>query len=86
MFNYTICENILYGLKNASNEQVYEAAKIANALEFIENQKISEAEFCEDPAELLKQMEANKEALIRVYGDEKEFEKKLLIVKEIADK
>lgn len=36
LFNYTIAENILYGHATATNSQVIEAAKAANALEFIE--------------------------------------------------
>ncbi len=37
LFNYTIAENILYGKSQASNEEVREAALVANALEFIED-------------------------------------------------
>lgn len=37
LFNYSILENILYGDSDANNSQVYEAAKISNALEFIES-------------------------------------------------
>lgn len=40
LFNYSILENILYGDSDANNSQVYEAAKISNALEFIESQEI----------------------------------------------
>jgi ABC-type multidrug transport system fused ATPase/permease subunit len=40
LFNYSILENILYGDSDASNSQVHEAAKISNALEFIESQEI----------------------------------------------
>lgn len=36
LFNATVKENILYGRLNATDEEVYEAAKAANALEFIE--------------------------------------------------
>ena len=35
LFNYTIAENILYGNLNAPNSAILEAAKAANALEFI---------------------------------------------------
>lgn len=35
LFNYTIKENILYGKSDASDSEVMEAARIANALEFI---------------------------------------------------
>lgn len=37
LFNYTIKENILYGRVDANDSDVREAAKIANALEFIES-------------------------------------------------
>jgi ABC-type multidrug transport system fused ATPase/permease subunit len=40
LFNYSILENILYGDSDATNSQVHEAAKISNALEFIESQEI----------------------------------------------
>lgn len=40
LFNYSIIENILYGYSDSTNSQVYEAAKISNALEFIESQEI----------------------------------------------
>jgi ABC-type multidrug transport system fused ATPase/permease subunit len=37
LFNYSILENILYGDSDATNTQVQEAAKIANAIEFIDS-------------------------------------------------
>ncbi|ESA37695.1 abc transporter atp-binding protein [Leptolyngbya sp. Heron Island J] len=37
IFNTTVGENILYGVENASRADMIEAAKSANALEFIEN-------------------------------------------------
>ena len=39
LFNYTFAENILYGQSNALNSEILEAAKAANALEFIEQAK-----------------------------------------------
>ena len=36
LFNYTIKENILYGKATAYNDEILEAAKAANALEFIQ--------------------------------------------------
>lgn len=36
LFNTTVKDNILYGRLDASDEEVYEAAKAANALEFID--------------------------------------------------
>ena len=35
IFNTTVRENIVYGVENASDEDVYEAARMANALDFI---------------------------------------------------
>lgn len=37
LFNYTVRENILYGKDNAMESDIREAAKVANALEFIES-------------------------------------------------
>lgn len=37
LFNNTILNNIKFGMKNATDENVFEAAKIANAHEFITN-------------------------------------------------
>jgi ABC-type multidrug transport system fused ATPase/permease subunit len=37
LFNYTIHENILYGKTESSNSEIYESAKVANALEFIQS-------------------------------------------------
>ena len=37
LFNYTIKENILYGNSTAKESEIREAAKIANAIEFIES-------------------------------------------------
>ncbi len=38
LFNYSIMDNILYGEMGASNSEILEAAKIANAMEFISSQ------------------------------------------------
>lgn len=35
LFNYSLLENILYGRLDASNSDILEASKKANALEFI---------------------------------------------------
>ena len=35
LFNYSILENILYGKPDSRNTEVYQAAQIANAIEFI---------------------------------------------------
>ena len=36
LFNYSIRDNILYGMPNASNAEIRDAVKVANAVEFIE--------------------------------------------------
>lgn len=41
LFNYTLRENILYGKIKASNKEINDAAEIANALEFIQDQELS---------------------------------------------
>ena len=61
IFNYSILENVLYGQLDASNEEVYNACKVANALEFIEGNAIKGID---DTAQgLLSEMDKNKEAL-----------------------
>jgi ABC-type multidrug transport system fused ATPase/permease subunit len=40
IFNYSILENILYGSLDASNEKIYQAAELANVLEFVEKNDI----------------------------------------------
>ena len=56
LFNYTIKENILYGKINASNQQIIDAAEIANAQEFIEASELSKA-FDDDAGSLMKALE-----------------------------
>ena len=65
LFNYTLLENILYGNLKASNNEVYEAAKIAHALEFIESKEMGQA-FSDDAASLKLAMQSAefKEGLI----------------------
>jgi ABC-type multidrug transport system fused ATPase/permease subunit len=50
LFNYNITENILYEKMEATNTELRESAKVANALEFIENDQLS---IFEDEAEAL---------------------------------
>jgi ABC-type multidrug transport system fused ATPase/permease subunit len=62
IFNYSILENILYGKLDASNEEVYSACALANALEFIEK---NENIVIDDSAtSLLEEMEKYKEVII----------------------
>lgn len=51
LFNYSLAENILYGKLQTTNEEIFAAAKIANALEFIESKDLASA-FSDDPADL----------------------------------
>ena len=39
IFNYSILENVLYGKSNATNTEICEAARVANATEFIETKE-----------------------------------------------
>lgn len=41
LFNYTIAENILYGKSEATNDEIEEAARVANALEFIQSHELN---------------------------------------------
>lgn len=40
LFHYSILENILYGKRDALNSEIQGAAKVANALDFIENKEV----------------------------------------------
>lgn len=55
LFNYSLQENILYGKVQSSNEEIYQAAKVANALEFIESKELSTA-FNDDSFSLMNAM------------------------------
>ncbi len=59
LFNYSIKENIMYGTVQASNQAIKDAAQIANAIEFIETDELTEA-FEDNPASLLKALRSNK--------------------------
>ena len=66
LFNYTLKENILYGRLNASNSDILDAARQANALEFITagagEVDLSQS-FGDDPVELLEAWIAHKEKM-----------------------
>merc|ERR1712048_1223158 len=72
LFNYTLTENILYGKLDASNEEVQNAAQIANAREFVESKELSQA-FSDEPASLKIQMQSAeyKDKLISELKQEK---------------
>ena len=68
LFNYPIKDNILYGNLQATNQEIHESAKIANALEFIESKELTEA-FDDNPASLLKALTTyHKQAVIKEKG------------------
>lgn len=69
IYNYSVLENILYGDLHASNQQVYDAAELANVLEFIESNRGQEVE--ESAQGLLNQMQSYKEAVVASIGEEK---------------
>jgi ABC-type multidrug transport system fused ATPase/permease subunit len=73
LFNYSIHENILYGKSDASNNEIVEAAQIANAREFVESADIA-VSFGQTPHDLLKAMVDNKAEAIEELGQE-EFDK-----------
>lgn len=52
LFNYSVKENILYGNVTASNQEIQDAASIANAREFIES-KTLEHRIVDEPTNLL---------------------------------
>jgi len=69
LFNFSIKDNILYGTLEASNQEIRGAAEIANALEFVETNELSEA-FEDKPGSLLKalQSKAYKDQVIKEIG------------------
>lgn len=69
LFNYTLAENILYGKLQSSNEEIQKSAEIANAIEFITRDELSNA-FSEDPKDLIMALtsEAYKDSVIAEVG------------------
>lgn len=58
LFNYSIKDNVMYGTITASNSEIRGSAEIANAIEFIETDELSEA-FEDNPASLLKALKSD---------------------------
>eukprot|EP00350_Pseudokeronopsis_sp_OXSARD2_P010664 CAMPEP_0170541138 /NCGR_PEP_ID=MMETSP0211-20121228/955_1 /TAXON_ID=311385 /ORGANISM="Pseudokeronopsis sp., Strain OXSARD2" /LENGTH=170 /DNA_ID=CAMNT_0010843761 /DNA_START=3640 /DNA_END=4152 /DNA_ORIENTATION=+ len=82
LFNYTVYENILYGKNDCYNSEIFESAKIANSLEFIQGQEIQNA--IEDSSDvLLSEMERNRQDIVGRIGDN-QFESKLEYLKKIV--
>jgi ATP-binding cassette subfamily B (MDR/TAP) protein 1 len=71
LFNYNLKENILYGKMNASNQEINDAAAVANALEFIEDKELSQA-FDDDAKSLLEayQSETIQSAVTSAHDEE----------------
>ena len=44
MFNYSVRDNILYAKPDATDDEVRDAAKVANAVEFIETMRVDHNE------------------------------------------
>lgn len=76
LFNYNICENILYGKPNAKNSEVLEAVKIANANEFIQDQSLIVKKFEDSPSSLVNEW-TRREAELKAKLGEKEYADKL---------
>jgi len=66
IFNYSILENVLYGKSSASNTEVLQAVKIANALEFIESGSNNAVD--NSAQNLIGEMNKHKENLINLIG------------------
>ena len=79
IFNYCILENILYGKTDATNTEVLDACKVANALEFIQRNEIT----MDDSAQnLIKEMEKHKEKIVATIGQEK-YDEEMEILKKM---
>lgn len=82
LFNYTLLENILYGERDASNQDIMDAIKIANASEFVDEGKFHRYDYTADS--LRKTMEVNKDAIVAKIGLEK-FKDELEVLEEMAE-
>lgn len=84
IFNYSIMENILYGKLDATNQDIADAAALGNCNEFIERQDLGSTELDESPSNLQKEMELNKEALVKMIG-EKKYDEEMEVLKKLVD-
>lgn len=83
IFNYSILENVLYGKSNATNTEICEAARVANATEFIET-KEENFKMDESAKNLISEMEKQKTALIELIG-EKKFKEELELLQKVDE-
>lgn len=82
IFNYSILENVLYGKLDASNKEIYDAAVVSNAIEFIESGQNNTLD--ETASGLMKEMNKNKESIVKLIG-EKKFEEEMATLKLVEE-
>lgn len=83
IFNYSILENVLYGKLDADNKEIYDAAVVSNAIEFIEGGgKLFS--FDESAAGLLKEMNKNSDAIVKIIG-QKKFDEEVETLKKLEE-
>lgn len=83
IFNYSIMENILYGKLDATNQDIMTAAALGNCNEFIERQDLGSTELDDSPSSLQKEMEKNKEAIVKMIG-EKKYDEEMEVLKKLV--
>ena len=71
----------MYGKANATNEEVNDATVVSNALEFIQNKKISYDETAES---LFKEMENQKQVITQMIGEDK-YKEEIEVLKKMKD-
>jgi len=82
IFNYAILDNILYGKLDATNQEIYNAATIANCNEFIDKGQLEALD--ETPTGLISEMVNNKQAMIEALGAEK-YDENLDVLKKLEE-
>lgn len=86
LFNYTIKENILYGKLKATNKEISNAVRVANAAEFIEGDELEDA-FDDDAHSLREALEHELYSeLIKDKMGEEKYNSSLKILKELEAK
>ena len=86
LFNYSIKENILYGKMKATNSEINDAVRVANAVEFIESNELEKA-FDTDAKSLIEayRSEYFKEDVVEKIGQET-YDKQLLTLAKVEKK
>lgn len=86
LFNYSVKDNILYGQHKASNQDIHNAAQIANALEFVESADLKNA-FEDNAVALHEEFVKRDSAMKQVLGaNYEEFKKDLTKLKDQEQK